>query len=273
MWTRERAIVYLNETLNTLRQQDDLSPDNPQVTETLRCLVATLRTWHRDAFGADLANDPALAEARTELPRLCGAAECQMEKWWCRKALASDAPERVLWEFWYLPNYLSLHNAETALAGPAPLRQTVFLGSGALPLTAILLAQADERARVRCVDMDWEACALAEALIGALGLQDRIAVQHARGEACDVPKDAAVICASLLDAPGLYAHLAASGVARLLVRDVEGVYCWLYRPADRPGPPFRQRARTAPSSTRINITRHFERRCSSQGLGAGWPGP
>lgn len=259
MWTRETAIAYLNETVSTLRRQDDLSPDNPTITDCLRHLVGTLRAWHQADFGAGLAHQPALAEARTDLPRLCGDAECQLEKWWCRKALASDAPARVLSEFWYLPNYLSLRDAETALAGREALRDGVFLGCGALPLTAILLAQADERMRLRCVDADAEACELAEALIGALGLQDRIAVIHTRAEASEVPGGATVICASLLDAPGLYAHLAASGAARLLVRDVEGVFQWLYRPAEPPGPPFRQRAKTAPSPARINITRDFAR--------------
>jgi hypothetical protein len=256
---RETAIAYLNETVDTLRHQNDLSPENPKVTECLRQLAATLRGWHIEGFGTALVDEPALADARSELPRLCGAAECQLEKWWCRKALASDGPAGVLSEFWYLPNYLSLRDAETALAGREALRNGVFLGCGALPLTAILLAQADERVRLRCVDADAEACELAEALIGALGLHDRIAVIHTRAEASAVPEGATVICASLLVAPGLYAHLAASGAARLLIRDVEGVFQWLYRPAGQPGPPFRQRAKTDPSPARINITRNFER--------------
>ncbi len=258
MWTRETAIAYLNETVTTLRSQDDLSPDNRRVTACLNHLVATLRHWHRDGFGDALFDEPALAETLTELPRLCGLAECHLEKWWCRKALASDTPARVLADFWYLPNYLSLRDAETALAGRDALRNAVFLGCGALPLTAILLARADEKARLTCVDADAEACTLADELVRVLNLQDRLSVQHARAEACEVPAGATVICASLLDVPGLYEHLAASGAARLLVRDVEGVYCWLYRPARRPGPPFRQRARTASSTSRINITRDFE---------------
>ncbi len=259
VWTRETAIVYLNETLDTLRRQDDLSPDNPRVTECLRHLVATLRDWHIEGFGTALAQEPALATARIELPALCAVAECHLEKWWCRKALASGAPERTLSQFWYLQNYLSLHEAETALAGPDALSEAVFLGCGALPLTAILLAQADARAQLACVDEDAQACTLASSLIRALGLHDRIEIIHARAESHLVSEGATAICASLLDAPGLYAHLKACGAARLLIRDIEGVYGWLYRPADWPGPPFHERAKTAPTSARINITRLFER--------------
>ncbi len=273
MWTRETAIAYLNETLRTLRRQDDLSPANPDVTTTLSVLIATLHRWHKTGVGNELLDEPALAAARSELPGLCAAAECQLEKWWCLKILASEAPAQALSRFWYLPNYLSLRDAETALAGPEALRHSVFLGCGALPLTAILLARADQRAHLRCVDADAEACELAQALIRALGLQDRISVDHARAEASEVPEGATVIRASLLDAPGLYQHLTTSGAVRLLIRDVEGVYCWLYRPADLPGQAFRQRGRTEPSPARINITRDFERAYAPATLAAGLPDP
>ena len=258
MWTRARAIAYLNETFRTLEAQTDLSPDNALVTQRLHDLVATLQAWQRRGFGDTLAQEPDLADARAGLPELCARAECMMEKWWCRKALASAAPWRVLSDFWYLANYRSLCCAETALAGQQALREAVFLGCGALPLTAILLAVEDENARLTCVDADGEACDLAAALVGALGLPSRIAIDHSRAEDHPIPPAATVICASLLEAPGLYAHLAARGAARLLIRDVEGVYRWLYRPAPHPGPAFSEAARTAQSPERINITRHFD---------------
>lgn len=269
MWTRETAIAFLNETLATLRRQDDLSPDNPRVTECLSRLVATLRAWQACGFGAGLAQEPALATARTELPALCAVAECRLEEWWCRKAVASSAPERTLSQFWYLQNYLSLHEAETALAGPDALREAVFLGCGALPLTAILLARGDAHARMACVDADAQACTLADSLIRALGLHERIEIIHARAQSYTVAEGATVICASLLDAPGLYDHLGACGAARVLIRDVEGVYCWLYRPADQPGPPFRERATTKSTSARINITRDFQRAFAPAKLATG----
>lgn len=258
MWSRARAVAYLHDTIRTLEAQTDLSPANPLVTYRLRGLVATLKTWQASGFRLDLVNEPALAETRTRLPQLCADAERAMEKWWCRKALASRTPAATLADFWYLGNYSSLSRAETELAGPDRLRNTVFLGCGALPLTAILLAQADEHARLACVDADADACHLAYQLIRTLNLADRITVEHGRAESSGVPCGAAVICASLLDAPGLYDHLADRGTARVLVRDVEGVFQWLYRPALLPGPAFRETGRTAPSPQRINITRCFE---------------
>jgi len=257
VWTRETAISFLNETFHVLRAQTDLSPGNHTVTHILRRLVGTLTGWHRAGFGADLANVPELAEARGELPRLCAAAERAMEKWWCRKVLTSRTPSAALADFWYIGNYRSLCKAESGLAGSKALREASFLGCGALPLTAILLAQADDRAHLRCVDADGEACDLAGELIRTLGLNEQIEIEHARAEACALTPGATVICASLLEAPGLYAHLTACGAARLLIRDAEGVYRWLYRPAVLPGPAFGEYARTSLSPTRINITRYF----------------
>jgi len=258
VWTRESATTYLSETFHTLRAQSDLSPDNETVTRCLYRLVHTLNAWHQAGFGDDLADAPALAEARTELPRLCANAEYVLEAWWCRKALASDAPAHVLASFWYMANYRSLCRAEADLVWPEGLRDAVFLGCGALPLTAILMAQADDAAALRCVDADERACELASALVRALGMEGRITVEHARAEACDIPRGGSVICASLLDAPGLYDHLADHGAERVLVRDAQGVYQWLYRPALLPGPAFRECARTQPAPERINITRYFE---------------
>jgi len=258
VWTRESAITYLSETFHTLHAQSDLSPDNETVTRCLYRLVHTLNAWHQAGFGDDMVDAPELAEARTQLPRLCAAAEHALEEWWCRKALASDAPTRVLADFWYLHNYRSLCRAEADMAGPDAVREAVFLGCGPLPLTAILMAQADDAASLRCVDADAQSCDLAAALVRALGLDGRITVEHARAEGCDIPRGGSVICASLLDAPGLYAHLADHGAERVLVRDALGVYQWLYRPALLPGPVFRECARTQPAPERINITRYFE---------------
>lgn len=258
MWTRETATAYLNDTFRILCNQTDLSPNNDIVTRQLRGLVATLGEWHRTGFGAGLADDPALAEARKALPELCAAAEHELEKWWCRKALASVAPEDVLAGFWYLPNYLSLCRAEADLTDYDALCEAAFLGCGALPMTAIVLARSHEDARLCCIDADAEACALAAQLVRKLKLNHRITIHHGRAETWEPTPGATVICASLLHAPGLYGHLAACGSSRLLVRDVEGVYCWLYHPAELPSAYFLERARTAMSPKRINITRYFE---------------
>ena len=109
-----------------------------------------------------------------------------------------------------MDEYRALCRSELALLGERQAERFAFLGSGALPLTAILLAQDSPGVCVTCVDSDGEACELAARLVALLGLKGRVTVTE--GDARDHrPADGeTVICASLLHAPGLYARLGAS---------------------------------------------------------------
>ena len=257
------AIAFLKATHRTLAEQEDLSPNNPEVNNCLGALVATLRAWQAAGFGADLSGHPDLADVAAGLPGLCAAAEAEMEKWWCRKILADPCPgAQSLAAFWYLDEYRALCRSELALLGDRRPRRFAFLGSGALPLTAILLAQSGSGICVECVDRDGEACELAAGLIALLGLADRVDVTQGDAREYRPSSEETVICASLLNAPGLYACLAEARAERLLIRDAEGAYRFCYRPATLPGRGFVERAKSPISTRRINTSRYFERRGS-----------
>ena len=254
------AIAFLKATHRTLAGQEDLSPKNPEVNNCLGLLVATLRSWQAAGFGAELADHPDLADVAIGLPRLCAAAEVEMEKWWCRKILAAPClGVQSLAAFWYLDEYRALYRSEMALLGAPRARRFAFLGSGALPVTAILLARGAPGVRVECIDCDDEACELAAQLVALLGLADCIEVTQ--GDALDHRPAAGetLICASLLHAPGLYGHLSDVRAERLLVRDAEGAYRFCYRPAPLPDRGFVERAKSPLSTRRINTSRYFER--------------
>jgi hypothetical protein len=257
--TQAAAIAFLNNARDALASQSDLSPDNPHVNTCLRRLVATLQRWQRTGFGETLADLPALARVAQDLPALCGKAECEMEKWWCRRILASDCPgAQALAAFWYLDAYEALCRAEMQLIGDRATGEFAFLGSGALPVTAILLAGQAPGVRVICVDCDGEACELAARLVGLLGLSERVTMMVAEAQDyCPAP-DATVICASLLQAPSLFEHLRERRTRRLIVRDAEGPYRFCYRPARLPDSFYVERAKSAPSPERINTSRYFE---------------
>ncbi len=256
---RSRAIDFLTATYQSLARQQDLSPNNPTVNQRLSTLVATLQSWQADGFGEGLAHEPCLAEVAQQLPRLCAIAECEMEKWWSRRVLQSPCrAAQALEAFWYLENYRELCAAELDLLGSEGGGRFAFLGTGALPMTAILLAQSDPAIELRCVDCDGEACELAEQLISRLGLAERITICETRAESFAPAQDETVICASLLRAPGLFTALHEAGARRLVIRDAEGVYRFCYRPADLPGAGFVERGRACPSPKRINTSRYFE---------------
>jgi hypothetical protein len=255
---RTGAIAFLTQTYRSLAEQSDLSPNNPAVNQGLATLVATLQRWQAAGFGATLADEPELAEIAGELPRLCGQAECAMEKWWCQRILQSVCPGvQALEAFWYLDHYRELCEAEYRII-PDAAGRFAFLGSGALPMTAILMAQAHPHIEMACIDSDGEACDLAHRLIKWLNLAERITVREMRAENYAPRRSEIVICASLLQAPGLYPALEKAGAARLMVRDAEGVYRFCYRPAALPEHGFVERARAPLSPTRINTSRYME---------------
>jgi Nicotianamine synthase protein len=256
---RSRATLFLTTTYRSLARQQDLSPNNPAINRSLRALVATLQSWQAAGFGAELVEEPCLAEVSRGLPELCAAAECAMEKWWSRRVLESPCPAaQVLEAFWYLENYRELCAAEHELVGHGCGGRFAFLGSGALPMTALILAKADPLLEMRCIDCDGEACELAERITRRLGLAERITIWESRAEHFAPREGETVICASLLRAPGLFAALLRGGVKRLLVRDAEGVYRFCYRRAELPGAGFIERGRARPSPKRINTSRYFE---------------
>jgi hypothetical protein len=204
-----------------------------------------------------------LREARKGLPSLCGRAECEMERFWAERLLAKPALAlRHLEEFWYYENYKALWTLERALLGNTPIRRLVFLGSGPLPLTAVMAAGEPLIGGIACVDHDETACRLSGQLIQALGLSHRITVHRSSAHAFAFEPDDLVICASLIAGKAeLYERLFGRRVARFLVRDAEGAYCYLYEPSQLPNlAQFEGVAKTIPTPQCINTTWLFQRR-------------
>lgn len=261
---QQQAIAYLKSVHSLMANQHDFSPENPLINEALGGLVRTLCQWQTSSELCHIDLAPELTDLLADLPRLCACAECEMEKWWCRKILADMEAEacpanRALAAFWYMDNYRELYEAERTLMTDAQHRNAAFLGSGALPLTAILMAEADPAASLRCVDADPIACDLSRQLIAALGLDSQIEVICTTAQNYTPRMGETVICASLLSGDGVYDNLAKHNVQHLIIRDAEGVFRILYKPAVLPTQGYFETAKTTPCTTRINTSRLFER--------------
>ncbi|MEJ2887171.1 nicotianamine synthase family protein [Actinomycetospora aeridis] len=122
-------------------------------------------------------DDPELAGRLPDLRARCADGEYALERSWARRVLAAPDPAAELEGFPYLQNYRDLTRIEYhAVAGHAPLapRRALFVGSGPLPLSALLLAR--HGVTVDAVDVDPEAVALGGAVARALG--DDVTVSH-----------------------------------------------------------------------------------------------
>lgn len=178
--------------------------------------------------------DFSIPEVR-ELQQICAIAEEKMEKYWSKKIVQAQDARSALSDFLYYLNYKKLTDLEyyLLLSHLPQLQKVLFLGSGALPLTAILLAGYGVKSVL--IERDQEAFMLATQLIKKLGLEHMIelvltdVMQFSSEEHFD-----AVWMASLLftsaDADRLLAHLVAHcSFEVVLIRTVEGMRQLLYQ--------------------------------------------
>lgn len=113
-----------------------------------------------------------------KLQKICGEAECELEKYWARRIIDSKEPRVALEEFPYIKNYRELTKLEWhCVHGCAEQHdhRVLFVGSGAMPLTAIILA-IEHGISSTVIDIDHEAVSLSQQVISMLGLADSITV-------------------------------------------------------------------------------------------------
>ena len=142
-------------------------PDTNALFTRLVGLAVTPRPHH--VVDAVLA-DQELADRLPDLRARCARGEYALERAWARRVLAAPDPAAELEHFPYLQNYRDLTRIEYhAVAGHAPTapRRALFVGSGPLPLSALLLAR--HGVTVDAVDLEPEAVALGGAVARALG--------------------------------------------------------------------------------------------------------
>ncbi|NBD34539.1 MAG: DUF433 domain-containing protein [Chloroflexi bacterium] len=107
------------------------------------------------------------------------------EAQWARRFAGHSSPVRGLSSYPNYEHYLKIVNFEMSRltqAHPADFEQALMIGSGPLPMTALLLAQHFSLS-VDCVDVNPEACALSREVIQALGLTQRVRVLQS--DICD----------------------------------------------------------------------------------------
>lgn len=178
--TREPALApphYLCERLHRVYHQLALLPSlNPceNVNALFQELVELVRTGSPAACSS-LLQDPVLAAVQERMQGLCSEGESRLEAHWARRIVDAPADEawRVLESFPYFENYERLARLElsalTVAADNSPLRRALFVGSGPLPLTSLLLA-ARRGLSVVNLDIDPEAVALGQQLAHKLGV-------------------------------------------------------------------------------------------------------
>jgi len=228
-------VLYAHEVL---KDAADRSPGNPLITETLTALVENIvlaEEHFSDSEKRQVMDNPQIRGVRRALLAELSEAEYAMELYFSDKFLQNpDFKEKNLNEFWYLQNYLDLVDLELEKLSvdKHPDKEIVFIGSGPLPLTAIIMAQKTGM-KITCLDMDEAAVKRGEALAEKLGMGDKLHFTQSSGSAYDYRDTALVMVASLVaDKKQVLERIknTAQDAPEVALRSAEGLHALLYDP-------------------------------------------
>lgn len=230
------------DTLSTLKKQTDMSPRNPVVNRTLGAFVPAMTKSYGEKTEARVLQRPSIVQARKALLEKLNQAECEMEKHWANTFVAEPKLDsEKLKDFWYHENYVELTDYEVKHwkeigDEPRPGDHVTFVGSGSLPLTAIML-QEKTGAHVTCVDCDPKATELSRTMIDKLGMSKDVDVVQATGEDASYEGVThAVIAALVPNQVGVLEKvMEQSPNARVAVRSADGLRTLLYAQSNMEG--------------------------------------
>lgn len=185
-------------------------------------------------------NDLRIKAIQPNLHHLCSMGEYGLELHWVRQVLGNA--QECLSDFPYYDNYqklaqLEYHSIQAVNEGP--IGQVLFVGSGPLPLSSILLAQ-EYGLVIDNMDLDEDACQLSESLILELNLENQLTVQHAdvlthtKMESYDLVYLAALVGQTHEDKEQIVKHISKhmKAGAILILRSSSKLKKLLYPPVD-----------------------------------------
>lgn len=223
-WTRVAA------TCAALEREPSLAPNphlNGLFSDLVRTIVSAKGSPWFGAFGF-----------ATRLRRLCARGESELEHAWAHRIAASRRPDIELERFPYTENYRRLCEIELDLikrSGRIRPCRVLFVGSGPLPLSAMILAR--RGVRVTAVDLDHAACEASRRLVARLGLSDRIEILRQDARAIDPSGYDVVLLAALVGATAREKRVLVNAMLRrmdsgglLLARSARGWRTLLYPP-------------------------------------------
>jgi nicotianamine synthase len=124
----------------------------------------------------DILDNIEIRKIQDDLRRMSSRAESELELFWVKNVLKSQNAEKILKFFPYYSNYEKMSDLEIKsmqLCDVHKGHKALFVGSGPLPLSSIMMAR-------KCgisidnLDMDDESCKLSKELIKKIGLSNKI---------------------------------------------------------------------------------------------------
>lgn len=154
-----------------------------------------------DAIAQQVLNDKRIRQIEQNLRAHTSKAEYALELYWAQQIAVSPHPHETIKQFPFYAQYRDMLRSNyhsLRMCTDAPITRVLCVGSGPLPLSALLLKQ-EFGVEVECVDYDNVACSASRALFNAFADTATIPV-HARNilDMHDLKRFDAVILAALV---------------------------------------------------------------------------
>lgn len=260
------VIRTVEDAYDVLTREMDLSPANPKVNDALTRLVQTLSKEYTPDEERHILMDRTIRARRGPLLQKLALAESEMERFWAEKLCKNDViTQEHLEDFWYWQNYNDLVGGEAVHIPQEiyrPNESICFVGSGPLPLTAIVLNQKTGR-NVTCVDIDPVACEASERFIRKAGYANSINIVCTDGADYNYRLHPAVLIAALVPNKGDVMKRVKDSAENpsIGIRSAERLHTLLYDPIDEDSEDYAHcvfTAKTAHNPRVINTTVFFQ---------------
>lgn len=163
-----------------------------------------------DALLADAALSPDLAAALAAIDRLRNLYGPRLESERARALLDAADPWGFLRGFLFYPNYVALAAMERRGAGLLPGQKILFLGSGPLPLSLIMLCSGPNAQQGVGIEQKEELIELSQQVVRRLGLADAVTIRHGTHFDLnpDEPADLYMVASAAEPKDEIFPHLA-----------------------------------------------------------------
>jgi len=199
-----KFVDFVLELHRLLRRESDLSPGNPTVSRWISLFRQNLRGSHRPEDVQFVLENRRIRPIRRELLAMLSEAEGLEELYEARRLLEQEGNGNELlsrlpgWNVYECLAGKEMECFDTLKRpGSSPAEPILFVGSGPLPLSAIVM-HLRGRTEMTCLDLDPAACEVSESLLRRLGLGGKITVLQVDGADYDYRQFRRILVASLV---------------------------------------------------------------------------
>lgn len=235
-----RFVDFVLDVHRLLRRAADLSPANPAVADMIARFRQRLRISYRREQVQAVLEDRSIRPIHRELLAVLSKVEGLEELYEAKRLL--EKPGNGIDLVASLPAwnvYVSLAGKEMQAfesipeAAASPSEPILFVGSGPLPLSAIVMRM-NGRTNTTCLDLNPEACEVSKRLVRRLGLEESIVVLPEDGAKFDYRPYRRILVASLVtDKAAVLERIRSTNPKAVVgVRTAEGMRRLMYEAVD-----------------------------------------